>query len=131
MKIYLIDKDDVAKQLCQLLKLNAECAKLHWSRSIKDIPGEVITSLERIESFVEEKVYAFCDDTNCVGSLSGTEEAEIMSLLKKKPELRETIGTGVISVGKEAKAVSLALSNESVSKELIAAIASGKNVVLF
>lgn len=131
MKIYLIDKDDVTKQLCQLLKLNAECAKLHWSRSITDIPSEVMTSLETIESFVEDKVYVFCNDKNCVGTLSEAEEDEIMSLLRRKPELRETIGTGIISAGKEAKSVSMALSNEAVSKKLMDAIASGKNVVLF
>lgn len=131
MKIYLIEKDDVAKQLSQLLKLNAECAKLHWSRSVKDVPSEVVASLETIESFVEEKVYAFCNDINCVGSFSEAEEDEIMALLKKKPELRETIGTGVILAGTEAESVSAALSKASVSKKLSAAVASGKNVVLF
>lgn len=131
MKIYLIEKDDVAKQLSQLLKLNAECARLHWSRSIKDVPNEVLSSLDTIESFVEQKIYDFCNDANCVGSLSEAEEEEIMALLKKKPELRETIGTGVILAGKEAKAVSVALSKESVSQKLIIAVASGRNVILF
>ncbi len=28
-----------------LIKLNAECARLHWSRSIKDIPSDVMNAL--------------------------------------------------------------------------------------
>lgn len=32
MKIYLINNENEAKQISQLLKLNAECAKLHWSK---------------------------------------------------------------------------------------------------
>ena len=56
MKIYLINNENEAKQIGQLLKLNAECAKLHWSKTMPDIPANVISSLEIIESFAEEKV---------------------------------------------------------------------------
>ena len=48
MKIYLINNENEAKQIGQLLKLNAECAKLHWSKTMPDIPANVISSLEII-----------------------------------------------------------------------------------
>lgn len=131
MKIYLIDKEDVAKQLSQLLKINSECAKLHWSRIIKDIPMDVISSLETIESFVEEKVYAVCTEKNLVSSLTEDEEAEIMAILRRMPELRSTLGTGVVMAGEEAKTVSKALNGKNISKALTTAISSGKNVILF
>ena len=131
MKIYLIDKESVAKQLSQLLKLNSECVKLHWSRIINDIPNDVIDSLENIESFVEEKVYEVCTDKNLIGALTEDEESEMIALIRKMPELRSTLGKGVVMAGEEANTVAKALNGKNISKALTAAIASGKNVILF
>ena len=126
MNIYLISHENDAKQIRQLLKLNAECAKLHWSNSIKDIP-----SLETIEAFVEEKVYEVCTLKTLANSLSEYEEMEMIALLRKMPELRSTLGVGVIMAGDEAKALLKFLENKEISEKLITAIASEKNVILF
>lgn len=131
MKIYLIDKEDVARQLGQLLKLNSECAKLHWSRTTENLSKDVIESLETIESFVEGKVYAVCTEKKLVGSLTENEETEMMALLRKNPELRSTLGTGVVMAGEEAKTVTRFLDGKKISNVLTTAIASGKNVILF
>ena len=131
MNIYLISHENDAKQIRQLLKLNAECAKLHWSNSIKDIPPDIISSLETIEAFVEEKVYEVCTLKTIANSLSEYEEMEMIALLRKMPELRSTLGVGVIMAGDEAKALLKFLENKEISEKLITAIASEKNVILF
>lgn len=131
MNIYLISSENDAKQISQLLKLNAECAKLHWSKAIKDIPADIISSLETIETFVEEKVYEVCTEKTLANSLSEDEEMAIMTLLRKMPELRSTLGVGVIMAGDEAKTLLKILKNKEISEKLITAIASEKNVILF
>ena len=131
MKIYLIDEENDAMQIRQLLKLNAECAKLHWSKNIKDISPEVIAALETIEEFVEGKVYEICSEKTLISFLSEDEESTLMALLRKTPELRATIGAGVVMAGEEAMNVYNLLKEKTTSKELLSAIDSGKNVVLF
>ena len=130
MNIYLISEEKEAKQVAQLLKLNSECAKLHWSKTI-ELPAKILSSLETIESFVEEKVYEICTEKNIVGSLNEDEEETIMTLIRKTPELRATLGEGVLMAGTEAKCVAKFLKGKSVSEALIVALYSGKNVVLF
>ena len=131
MKVYLIDNENDAKQISQLMRLNAECAKLHWSKTIKNLPAEVMSSLEALESYVEEKVYEVCTEKVLVGSLNEDEESAVMSLMRKVPELRASLGVGVVMAGAEAKKVSELLEGKSVSGTLLTAIASGKNVILF
>ena len=131
MKVYLIDNENDAKQISQLMRLNAECAKLHWSKTIKNLPAEVMSSLETLESYVEEKVYEVCTEKVLVGSLNEDEESAVMSLMRKVPELRASLGVGVFIAGAEAKKVSELLEGKSVSGTLLTAIASGKNVILF
>ena len=130
MNIYLISEEKEAKKVAQLLKLNSECAKLHWSKTI-ELPAKILSSLETIESFVEEKVYEICTEKNIVGSLNEDEEETIMTLIRKTPELRATLGVGVVMAGTEAKCVAKFLKGKSVSEALIVALYSGKNVVLF
>lgn len=131
MKIYLISSENDAKQIGQLLKLNSECAKLHWSKTIRDLPTDVISSLETLETFVEENVYEVCTEKTLVSSLSEDEEMAIMTLLRKTPELRATLGVGVVIAGEEANKVLNIIKEENVSKALVDALASGKNVILF
>ena len=130
MKIYLISEEKEAKQVSQLLKLNSECAKLHWSKSI-ELPSNILSSLESVEAFVEEKVYEVCTEKNMAGSLTDDEEATIMKTIRKTPELRATLGLGVVMAGAEAECVSNLLRGKSVSESLAIALDSGKNVVLF
>lgn len=111
--------------------MNAECAKLHWSKTIKNLPAEVLSSLETLESYIEEKVYEICTEKVLVGSLSEDEESSVMSLMRKVPELRASLGIGVIMAGAEAKSVSALLEGKAIPKSLLSAITSGKNVILF
>ncbi|WP_310603226.1 hypothetical protein [Anaerosporobacter sp.] len=131
MKIYLLENEEIAKQLCQLLKLNAECAKLHWSCSIKDISNEVINSLTNIETFVENKVFEVCTSENLFSELTKQEEEDLMCTIKEKPELRKIVGTGVILHGKQAEEVNGMLKNNKRVDKLIKAIDSKKNIVIF
>ena len=87
--------------------------------------------MEAIESFVEKTVYEICTPTNAVGSLSEDEETTIMALIRKNPELRATLGIGVVMAGAEAKGVAKLLNGKPVSEALVSALDSGKNVVLF
>lgn len=131
MKIYLINNDIQAKQISQLLRLNAECVKFQWSTIIKDIPNNVRESLECIEMYIEEKIYEVCTENNLVGRLTEEEENELFALIRKKQELKYTIGTGIVVAGEEANKVSELLKSEKVSQNIIDAINSGKSVVLF
>lgn len=131
MKIYLINNDIQAKQISQLLRLNAECVKFQWSTIIKDIPNNVRESLECIEMYIEEKIYEVCTENNLVGRLTEEEENELFALIRKKQELKYTLGTGIVVAGEEANKVSELLKSEKVSQNIIDAINSGKSVVLF
>lgn len=131
MKIYLINNDIQAKQISQLLRLNAECVKFQWSTIIKDIPNNVRESLECIEMYIEEKIYEVCTENNLVGCLTEEEENELFALIRKKQELKFTLGTGIVIAGEEANKVSELLKSEKISQNIINAINSGKSVVLF
>lgn len=131
MKLYLVEKQDEAVKLAQLLKLNSECAKLHWSRSFKNVPQNVVDSLETIESFVENMVYDVCNDKNSFGEFSKEEEAELMSALKKMPELKASLGMGVVLAGDDAKMVKKLIKGKSIPELIEKAIDTGKNVIIF
>lgn len=131
MKIYVINNEIQTKQVSQLLRLNSECAKLQWSTLIEDIPNNVIKSLEILELFIEERIYEVCSENKLVGSLTEEEEEELLTLIRKKYELKLTLGTGVVISGEEADKVAELLEGEKVSQDLLKAIKSGENVVLF
>ena len=131
MKIYVINNEIQTKQVSQLLRLNSECAKLQWSTLIEDIPNNVIKSLEILETFIEERIYEVCNENKLVGSLTEEEEEELLTLIRKKYELKLTLGTGVVISGEEADKVAELLEGEKVSQDLLNAIKSGENVVLF
>lgn len=130
MKIYLIEDESTAVQLAQLLKLNSECVKLQWSRTIKNIPADVSKALETIEAFVEARVLSSCSNA-LLGKLSEVEEDLLMSAIKKNTELRNSIGLGVVLAGKQADEVTRMISGMNIPKIVVDAIESGKNVILF
>ena len=90
-----------------------------------------IKALETIEEFVEDKVYEICTEKTLVSSLSEDEESTLMALIRKNPELRATLGVGVVMAGVEAENVFNLLKGNIDSKELLSAINSGKNIVVF
>ena len=131
MKIYAINNANEAKQISQLLKLNAECAKLHWSTTIKGLPKEVVSSLETLEAFVEAKINEVCTSKNLMGTLTDKEESEFITMLRKNPELKATLGLGVVMAGKEAETVVSVLDGKQIPAALASALQSGKNVIIF
>lgn len=88
-------------------------------------------ALEVIEAFVEERVYKVCSEQTMFHCLSEVEENEIVNLLKEIPELKSSLGTGVILQGEEADTVRRLLSGKKVPIALVKAISSGKNIIIF
>lgn len=131
MKIYLITDENDANRIRQLIKFNSECVKLRWSRTITDLPTEIHGAIETLESFVEGRIYEMCNEKTLVGPLSEDEESALVELLSKIPQLRATLGTGVVMAGEEANKVLGLVRNENISKILVDALASGKNVAVF
>lgn len=131
MNIYVMEDNQTAVQISQLLKLNAECVKLHWSRTITDVPQEVKGALEVIELYIEDKIRKECNQTSMFMELSNSEEDEMMNMLRMNPELRKTLGVGVVLSGKEAKEVMLLIKKERGLLKIKEALKTGKNVVLF
>lgn len=130
MNIYLIKDESTAVQLAQLLKLNSECVKLHWSRTIKNIPSDVSKALETIESFVETRVLEGCSNA-LFGELNDDEEDLLINVIRNNPELRTTLGLGVVLAGKQADEVRNYINGMKVPKLIIDAIDSGKNAIFF
>lgn len=130
MNVYLIRENHTAIQVRNLLRLNAECARLHWSKTI-EVPEDIVSAAETLEAFVEEKVYKVCTEKTLVSALSEEAEAGIMRLIRKHPELKETIGTGVVMAGAEAENAANILAGTSAPEALVDALHSGMNVVLF
>lgn len=129
MKIYTIKDDKSATDILLLLKLNTECARLHWSRSIKDVPSNVMSALETIEGYVEQKVMSICGAER--SELTEDEESAFLSVIKNNRVLKETIGTGVVLKGKQATEVKEIIKTEKGLKKIEDAIESGENVVIF
>lgn len=128
MTIYTSDNKSNAEQMRQLLRLNSECVRLHWSRSITNVPDNVYDALDTIEAFVESYVKERCELFN---ELSENEEDAVIAFIRSTSDLNVSLGTGVIMAGSEAdNAKALIGSNDEVSK-VIAALETGKNVILF
>ncbi|MCM1540344.1 MAG: hypothetical protein NC121_03695 [Blautia sp.] len=127
MKIYITENKSEAEQLRQLFKLNAECAGVHFSRTITDIPDRVMEALGTIELFVESRAQEWCDYFD---ELNEDEEEKIFSLIHNNPKLGKNLGTGVITCGEQANEVkNLIASCDGVSK-ILKAFETGKNIVL-
>lgn len=129
MKIYTIKDDKEAKDILQLLKLNAECARLHWSRSIDNIPPNVMGALEVIEGYVESKVIELCGSPK--SELTEDEENEMFQLMKQNALIKDSLGTGVVLRGSQAIEVAKIIKAIKELGKIRDAIESGENVILF
>lgn len=117
----------LAKALSQLFTLNAECVRLHWSSAVGELPPEVLNALEVIEAFVENVVKSKCK--NRVGELSDEEMAAVISLLKRYPELKKTLGLGIVYPGEQSQNVAEKLKGEAPVLQKI--LRSGEVIVIF
>lgn len=127
MKIYITDSKSEAEQLRQLLKLNSECAGLHWSRTITDVPDHVMDALKTIELFVESRV----ERCEVFDELSEAEEEEVIGFIRENPELRKSLGTGVIMDGVQADEVRNIISSCDGVSKILKALETGKKIILF
>ncbi|MGN8807566.1 MULTISPECIES: hypothetical protein [unclassified Blautia] len=130
MKVYSIKDESVAKQLAQLISLNAECVKLQWSRTITDVPNNVMSALETIEGYVENVIENKCGGS-LVGELSQTDEDNMISIIKKNPELRSTIGLGVVYAGAQTKQVNDIAKKVEMPKIICDALDLNANTIIF
>ena len=129
MKIYTVKNDIYVTDIQLLLKLNANCARLHWSRTIKDIPSNVMNALETIEGYVESKIVDLCGKEKCI--LTDEEESVMLGLIRKNDKLKDTLGIGIVMKGKQAKEVSSIIKNTKGLEKLYEALETGVNIVIF
>lgn len=129
MNIYTVSDDKKARDIMQLLRLNAECARLHWSRTITDVPNDVISSLNTIEQYIETKVIELCDSK--VNSLGDEEERQMLDMIKKDPFIKDTLGVGVVMRGNQANELIKKIKGKNQLSKIQAALESGKHVVIF
>lgn len=128
MNIYTVRDDRTAKDILQLIKLNAECARVHWSRTINNVPANVMNALETIEDYVENKVAELCDAKVC--ELTQAEEDEIIQFIKRNQDLKPSLGAGVIMRNQAAELMRLMEKEDGLDK-IMAAIDGVENVVFF
>lgn len=128
MKIYITDNKSEAEQFRQLFRLNSECAGLHWSTTITDVPVQVMDALETIELFVESRVQEKCEFFD---ELNESEEKKIIGLIREQPALRKNLGTGVVTDGAQAEEVRNLIDSCDGKAKMIKALETGKNVILF
>ena len=128
MRIYITESKAEAEQLRQLFKLNSECAGLHWSRTITDVPDHVMDALETIEWFVESRVQERCESFD---ELSEAEEKKVTSLIRDNPELRKSLGSGVITDGAQSEEIRNLIGSCDGASKILKALETGKNIILF
>lgn len=132
MKIYNIPNEQNAAQIKQLICLYTECIKLQWSKTIKDIPNDVLDSMDNIEDFINERIDKLCRNATFQYDLSAQEERDLAEILKKRPILRENIGNGVIMNGTQSEIAIKELQHEnSCPKGLIDSLSRGGNTIIF
>jgi len=129
MKVYTTNDDKIAMDILMLIRLNSDCARVHWSQSIKNIPSNVKNALVTIEEYVEQKIPDLCGKERSV--LSEEEETIFLSALKNNNTLKETLGTGVILKGKQAVEVKAIIKSERTLNKIKEAIESGEHVIVF
>lgn len=129
MKIYIVEDKNLARKMLQLIKLNAECAKLQWSTTITNIPQDVSNALYTIEDFVEKEVEKDCQC--CLGRLTEEEEDSLMRAIRNEAELKNILGSGVILEGSQIEYVKKIINRVTLPQKVTEAINSGKNVVIF
>lgn len=117
----------LAKALSQLFALNAECVRLHWSSAVGELPPEVLNALEIIEAFVENVVKSRCE--NQIGELSDEEMSAVISLMKQYPELKKSLGLGIVYPGEQAQNVAEKLKGEA--PVLQKSLRNGEVIVIF
>lgn len=129
MKIYTISDDNAIGNILMLIRLSGDCTSLCWSRSINNIPDDIVESIETVGDYAEIKARELCGSPK--GELTDDEESAMLKLIRENPIIKESLGTCVVRRGKQAQEVSEILKVEKGFEKIQAAIESGENVVIF
>lgn len=129
MKIYLIDNENVAIGVRQLLQLSAACATVRWSKFLKKRPTDLIQSFDVIENYADEILTELCDTKNAFYVLNENDERELFDSYKKSETLKKTAGSGVI-LASEFDSVRGEINQEPQLKFLIEALCNEKNLLI-
>lgn len=130
MKCYVIDNNEMARNYKQLLKLNAECAKLQWSKTLTNLPQNVGESLAVLQEFTELKLGEECNQNSFVGEVNEDTEEKLFKLFRKSNLLKETLGVGVVLSGNEASDVVEELKKNGVPSSFLQLIQVDKNFIM-
>lgn len=95
-----------------------------------DVPEKVKAASSVIQDYVEEKLMEYCNPKTYAGKISESEKSELFALFKKYPLLKDTLGSGVVIVGKEAGRVAEELRVLKAPDKIIQAIHWGKQFVM-
>ena len=107
MNIYSVNDIKKLNDIIMLIKLNEQVTRLKWSQSVGDLPDDIVKSLSNIE------------------------ELKLIDLIKKNPDLKDTLGIGVIRQGNQKDDVFKILKKESGLEKINDAIVNNDNIVLF
>ena len=130
MKLYTLKSTDDALACRQLIRLSNDCASLQWSRTIRDIPDEVLEALETIQSYTETRLGDFCAEGKLIRELSDSEEALWHQCSKHSGTLRRLLGSGVVLAGDEAQTVRETLAEIPKTHFIVEALDSAQSLVL-
>lgn len=130
MKLFLVNDQEAAQACRQLIRLNSDCSRLQWSRSIKGIPEDVLDALETIQDFSGRKLEEICSSAVKKTELTEKQEQILLSAFKKSKDLKKIAGSGVVLAGEEAKAVQTELCSVPELQIITDMLKLGKHLVL-
>ena len=130
MKLFLVNDQEAAQACRQLIRLNSDCSRLQWSRSIKGIPEDVLDALETVQDFSGRKLEEICSSAVKKTELTEEQEQILLSAFKKSKDLKKIVGSGVVLAGEEAKAVQTELCAVPELQIITDMLKLGKHLVL-
>ncbi len=129
MIIYSVNDEKKVNDIIMLIKLNEQVTRVKWSKSIGNLPDDIKKSLSNIEQYVETKIEDLCDLR--IYCIDDSEELILLDLIKKNPNLKDTLGLGVIKQGEQKDKVLGILKKTPGLEKLFDAITENDNIVMF
>ena len=130
MKLFLLKDEEAARACRQLIRLDSDCSRLQWSKSIKGIPEDVLEALETVQDFSSRRMDEICSFAVKKAELTEDQEQLLLSAFKKSEDLKKIAGSGVVLAGEEAKAVQTELCAVPELQIITDMLKLGKHLVL-
>lgn len=130
MKLYALTSPEAARECRSLIRLSNDCASLRWSRTLQELPDNVLEALEIIQCYAEAQLREFCAQGRLVRSLSEDEEILWHQCAKRSEALRQILGSCVILSGKESQLVQEDLVGTQKARFITEELSGGKSLVL-